>query len=92
MTFCITDKSGQKHCYDIPIIVWPVKRFPPPKPHNYEGLVWDLTILTSIADIAKQISDGNVRKALEAGLSASVQAAQAHAGKDVTINLQTARE
>lgn len=92
MKICFIDKSGHKHCWTIPIYTIPV-HWPPigPGPVNYEALVQDVSILASVADVAKHVKDAKVRGALEAGLAAGLRAAQDHAGKDISIDMQAAR-
>ncbi|MCK1384157.1 hypothetical protein [Bradyrhizobium sp. 21] len=86
MEICITF-GGKKHCFFLPLFQIPIHWGKPgPDPHNYPALFQDSMILAAVANVAKQITDENVRKSVEQGITAGFQAAQKHAGPDVTIN------
>jgi hypothetical protein len=86
MEICI-NYGGVTHCFFLPIIEVPVGwGRPGPGPINYPALFQDVMILGSVSSLAKQVTDENVRGMLEEGVSASLKAAQKHAGTDVTIH------
>ncbi len=87
MRICI--KIGDRMwCFWIPILLYPLH---PPKPDpekEYGELIYDATILASVHAAAKQVSDGAVREALNAGVANAVAAVQKKAGGNVTISLE----
>jgi hypothetical protein len=85
MEICIKI-GGKWHCYWIPIFRWPIQwPGPGPGPQNYEAMFKDAMILGSIREATKDLSV-NVRKAVEAGVTAGLKAFQEHAGADVKVN------
>ncbi|WP_426423551.1 hypothetical protein [Bradyrhizobium genosp. A] len=86
MEICI-NFGGARHCFFLPIFQIPINWGKPgPNPHNYPALFQDAMILAAVSNVAKQITDENVRKSVEQGITAGFQAAQKHAGADVSIN------
>ncbi|MBR0687658.1 hypothetical protein JQ594_17130 [Bradyrhizobium manausense] len=86
MEICI-NFGGRRHCFFLPIFQIPIHWGKPgPGPVNYPALFQDSMILAAVADVAKQITDEHVRKSVEQGITAGFQAAQKHAGPDVSIN------
>jgi hypothetical protein len=78
--------GGHKHCYDIPILLFPVKTFVPgPGPVNYPALLHDISVVASLQEAAKTVSDQRVREGLEGGIRAALEAAQSRGGEHVTI-------
>ncbi|MBV8970243.1 MAG: hypothetical protein JO331_14465 [Verrucomicrobia bacterium] len=83
MTICV-NVEGQWHCYEIPIIVWPVPPHRPgPGPINYPQALLDATLLASAAKAAESVSDSEVRAAFEGGINAAFKALQKRAGTHV---------
>lgn len=79
--------NGKRHCFYIPIYVYPVKVVKGPGPVNYQWLVADASLVASVNEAIKSIEDGGVRSALQSGINNAVQAMQKRAGEGVTINL-----
>jgi hypothetical protein len=79
--------NGHRHCYYIPIYVYPVKVVKGPGPVNYQWLVADASLVASVSEAVKNIGDEGVRSALQSGINSAVQAMQKRAGEGVTINL-----
>jgi hypothetical protein len=91
MEICFT-YGGKRHCFFIPIYLYPINwHIPGPGPVNYQALIQDATIVASLSDLAKHVSDDTVRGALQHGIAAAVKGMQERAGKDVTINAAPAR-
>ena len=79
--------NGQRHCYYIPIYVYPIRIIKGPGPVNYQWLVADASLIASMHEAAKNIGDEGVRSALQSGIQSAVQAMQKRAGEGVSINL-----
>jgi hypothetical protein len=91
MEICI-NYGGRLHCFFLPVLEFPVNwGRPGPGPVNYPALFQDAILLASVSNAVKQITDENVRKSVQEGISAGFKAAQKHAGGDVTINAQVAQ-
>jgi hypothetical protein len=85
MEICIT-YGGKTHCFFIPIIEFPVQiKIPGPGPVNYPAFLVDATIVASLQAAVGNVSDNNVKSALNGGIAAAVKAMQAHAGEGVVI-------
>lgn len=82
--------NGQRHCYYIPIYVYPIKVVKGPGPVNYQWLVADASLVASVSEAAKHIGDEGVRSALQSGINNAVQVMQKRAGEGVTINMRQA--
>jgi hypothetical protein len=52
---------------------------------DYSQLIGDASIVVSIKEVAKDVSDAGVREALLGGVKTAIQALQKSAGKNVTI-------
>ncbi|MGA6984755.1 MAG: hypothetical protein WBZ01_01765 [Terriglobales bacterium] len=52
---------------------------------GYPELIVDASIVASLQETAKSVSDSGVRQALSGGIHAAVQALQKRAGNEVTI-------
>jgi hypothetical protein len=90
MEICI-NYGGRRHCFFLPVLEFPVNwGRPGPGPVNYPALFQDAILLASVSNAVKQITDENVRKSVQEGISAGFRAAQKHAGGDVTINTPVA--
>lgn len=89
MRICIII-NGTRHCYWIPIYLYPIQIPKPHPPVNYEYLVADATIVATISDLASKLSDKRVGEALQGGVQSAVKAMQAHAGQGVEIQLNAA--
>ncbi len=88
MVICFTI-GGVRHCYVIPVILWPWgPRIPGPGPVNYQALVADATIVASMLEATKSVSDEGARKALVGGINSAVQAMGKRAGEHVSIELE----
>jgi len=86
MEICI-NYGGKKHCFFLPTLQIPVSWGKPgPGPVNYPALFQDSMILAAVSNVTRQITDENVRKAVDEGIAAGFRAAQKHAGADVSIN------
>lgn len=86
MRICI--RLGDREiCFWIPIIFYPLH---PPKPDpelkGYADLITDATILASVREATKQLSNASVREALHAGLNKALEAAQDRAGSHVSLS------
>jgi hypothetical protein len=80
--------AGKWVCIWIPIYYIPIRWPPPhPDPGPYRELVQDATILASVNEAAKHISDEGVRRALQSGIAASMKGMQDKAGGDIKISL-----
>jgi hypothetical protein len=79
--------GGKKHCYWIPIYVWPPIIIKGPGPVNYQELVADASVLGSIQELTKSVGDAGVRSALQSGVAEAVKAMQKRAGAEVTVSL-----
>jgi hypothetical protein len=51
----------------------------------------DATILATINEATKHITDAGVRKSLESGVAAGLKSMQTKAGEDVSISLEAPR-
>jgi hypothetical protein len=90
MRVCVTI-NGKKHCYWIPIYVYPIQILKPHPPENYDYLVADATIVATIADLSAKLSDKKAGEAIHSGVQNAVKAMQAHAGQGVEIQLASER-
>jgi hypothetical protein len=90
MRICFTI-NGIRHCYYIPIVLYPIQIPKPHPPENYEYLVSDATIVATIADLAGKLSDNRVGEAIQGGVQGALKAMQTHAGQGVEIQLTSAR-
>lgn len=52
---------------------------------EYSGLIADASIIASVNEVAKDVSDAGARDEIHRGVKAAVQALQKSAGKNVTI-------
>ena len=85
MEICIRF-GGELHCFIIPIVQVPIQiPLPGPGPVNYPAFLADAMLVASMRSMIQQVADGNVREALESGISRAVDAMQKHAGSEVTI-------
>jgi hypothetical protein len=85
MEICI-NYGGKVHCFFLPVIEIPIRWGKPGiGPVNYPALFQDSIILAAVANATKEITDEHVRKSVEQGIAAGFQAAQKHAGPDVSI-------
>jgi len=85
MEICITF-NGKRHCYWIPIYEYPITFVKGPGPVNYQALINDATIVSTIRAAASKVSDPKVSAALHNGVQAAMKAMQAHAGEGVEIH------
>jgi hypothetical protein len=91
MWICI-NLRGRRFCFWIPIY-YQIPVFPPhPDPEHYVGLITDATILATVHEAAKHLTDETVRRSLESGVAASIKSMQAKAGEDFTISLEAPRK
>ena len=79
--------GGQLHCHFIPIVEFPLTVRPGIGPVNYPPFLVDATLVASIHEAVKKVSDEKVKAALNSGITAAVKAMQEHAGADVQIKL-----
>lgn len=86
MRICLTI-NGKRHCFWIPIYLYPIQIPKPHPPENYDYLVADATIVATIAELANKLSDSRVGEAIHGGVQSAVKAMQAHAGQGVEIQL-----
>jgi hypothetical protein len=78
------------HCYEIVFIPLPIgPSRPGPGPINYPQLFRDATIVSSVQEAAKEVSDASVREALLVGTQAAVGALQARGGSHVSVRSET---
>jgi hypothetical protein len=86
MEICITI-GRVRHCYHIPVIVWPGTHFPPPGPGpvNYPALVADAVVVSSVFEAAGKVVNEKARGALLSGVKTAIAAMQAEAGEHVEI-------
>lgn len=85
MQICIR-YGGTIHCHSVPVLQVPVGWHKPgPGPQNYPQFLQDAIIWNSVKAMVQNVSDRNVRQALETGLSQGLKAMQQHAGADVEI-------
>jgi len=68
-----------------------IGRIPDPDPGPYRGFMVDATILATINEATKHITDAGVRKSLESGVAAGLKSMQTKAGEDVSISLEAPR-
>lgn len=86
MEVCIT-VGGVRHCFVIPVLVPPIHWGKPgPGPINYPQLFQDATIIASMREMAQNVGNADVSRALQGGLAAGLKAMQQHAGEHVAIN------
>ncbi len=86
MEICIR-YGGQLHCHFIPIVEFPITVRPGIGPVNYPPFLVDATLVASIHEAVRKVSDEKVKTALNSGITAAVKAMQEHAGADVQIKL-----
>jgi hypothetical protein len=86
MEICITI-AGKRHCFYIPIYVYPIKIIKGPGPVNYPAFFADATLVASLHDAINQADDAGVKAALQGGIAAAVKAMQKRAGDYATINM-----
>lgn len=84
MRICIII-NGKRHCYWIPIYLYPIQIPKPHPPENYEYLFADATIVATVSDLVSKLSDKRVGEALQGGVQSAIKAMQAHAGQGVEI-------
>jgi len=83
---------GRRFCFWVPIYYQiPIVRIPDPDPGPYRGFMVDATILATINEATKHITDAGVRKSLESGVAAGLKSMQTKAGEDVSISLDAPR-
>ena len=86
MTVCFTF-GGKTYCFHIPVIFYPIH---PPKPDpelkDYAELFSDATILASVREAAKSISNAAVREAVHGGMNSALKALQHQAGGHVSAS------
>lgn len=58
---------------------------PTAKATEYSGLIEDASIIASLKEVAKNVSDATARDAIHIGVRAAIQALQKGAGKGVRI-------
>jgi hypothetical protein len=76
--------GGVEHCYNIPIIEYPILVFKPgPGPVNYPAFLHDATVVAGINAAISKISDKNVQEAIRGGVNSAVQALQKRGGAHV---------
>lgn len=90
MEICFTI-DGVRHCYLIPIFLWPI-HFPKPGPGpvNFPELFVDASVIASIHQVARNISDKKVQSELMRGVEAAVGALKQRAGEHVEIEMKGA--
>ena len=91
MEICITI-GGKRHCFWIPIYLYPIKIVKGPGPVNYQALISDATVVGTVREAAKNVEDREVRAALENGVNNAVKAMQGRAGEGVTVSLGSASQ
>jgi len=74
----------QYHCYDLPTIGIGGHKGPGIG-GNYPQLIFDATLVASMQEATKEVSDAGVRSALQSGISAAIQALQKRGGSHVSI-------
>ena len=90
MEICFTI-GGVRHCYFIPIYVWPIHWHKPgPGPVNFPELFVDASVIASIHEVAGHINDEKVRSELQRGVQAAVAALKQRAGEHVEIEMKGA--
>lgn len=90
MEICFTI-GGVRHCYFIPIFVWPIHFTKPgPGPVNYPALFVDASVIASIHEVTRNLSDEKVRGELMRGVEGAVAALKQRAGEHVEIEMKGA--
>lgn len=88
MRICFTI-GGVQHCYYIPIFVFPITFHKPgPGPVNYPAFLVDATVIASIHEAARHVSDERVRGALQSGVEAAMGALKERAGEHAEVQLE----
>jgi hypothetical protein len=83
----------KKFCFWIPIYyLIPVIKIPDPDPGPYRGFMVDATILATINEAARHITDATVRQSLHDGIAAGMKGMQAKAGADFTMSFEAPRQ
>lgn len=90
MEICFTI-AGIRHCFQLPVVQFPVHWGHPGGPINYPPFIQDLIILTSINEVTQHLGEGNVRETARKGIAEAFKALQSHAPEGVEIG-QVARQ
>jgi hypothetical protein len=80
--------DGVEHCYYIPIIVLPITIPRDGIPQNYPPFLVDATVIASIHEAVRHVSDEGVRGALQHGVQQAIGVLQKRAGAHVQIQLE----
>jgi hypothetical protein len=81
--------GGKKFCFWIPIYYQiPIIRIPDPDPGPYRGFMVDATILATVNEAARHITDETVRRAMQSGIAASMKSMQTRLGEDFSVSLE----
>ena len=84
---------GKQFCFWIPIYYQiPIIRIPEPDPGPYRGFMVDATILATIQEASKHITDQTVRHAIQGGLSAGIKSMQTKVGDDFAISYDAPKQ
>ena len=84
MIVCFTI-AGVRHCFQVPILEWPIHFWKGPGPGNYDKLLQDGILVSSMQRAAGNISDSGVRAAVQHGIAAGFKVMQQRAGEGVSI-------
>jgi hypothetical protein len=91
MWICFTF-HGKKFCFWVPIYYQiPIIRIPDPDPGPYRGLLVDATIVATVNEAARHVTDAKVRETLQAGVAHAMKAMQAKVGDDFSVSLEAPR-
>lgn len=83
----------KKFCFWIPIYYqFPIVRIPDPDPGPYRGFMVDATILATVNEATKHITDQTVRHALLSGVTAGMKSMQTKVGEDFSLSLDAPRQ
>jgi hypothetical protein len=87
MIVCFTI-AGVRHCFQVPILEWPIHFWKGPGPGNYDKLLQDGILVSSMQRAAGNISDSGVRAAVQHGIAAGFKVMQQRAGEGVSIEAE----
>ncbi|MFO1111077.1 MAG: hypothetical protein U1E61_18025 [Bradyrhizobium sp.] len=80
---------GRRFCFWVPIYYQiPIVKIPDPDPGPYRGFMVDATVLATINEAARHLTDEAVRHAVQNGVTAGLKAMQHKAGSDISISLE----
>ena len=79
--------NGKRICFFIPYYQIPIFKIPDPDPGPYRGFMVDATILATINEATKHITDKTLQHAMHGGLTAALKGMQEKVGKDFSISL-----